>query len=104
MHVEGVLFDLFDTLVLLETNEADYPQSLRKLHEYLDRNGVNVSYEEFKRAYFEVRDRLYSESRQNLEEPHFNIRISQTLEKLGYSFAVSDPIIKGAATAFGNEF
>jgi HAD superfamily hydrolase (TIGR01549 family) len=103
MKVEAVLFDLFDTLILLESNEAYYRPSLTKLHEFLVKNGINVSFEDFQRVYFEVRDKFYSESR-NLEEPHFNVRVSETLKRLGYKLDASDPIVKGATTAFAEEF
>ena len=71
MHVAAVLFDLFDTLLLLEGSEVYYQPSLIKLHEFLIKSGVNASFEDFSRVYFEVRDRFYSESRESLEEPHF---------------------------------
>jgi len=54
MQVEAVLFDLFDTLLLLEKPEAYYPPSLRRLYDFLVKNGINVSFEDFKRVYFEV--------------------------------------------------
>jgi FMN phosphatase YigB (HAD superfamily) len=104
MQVEAVLFDLFDTLLLLESQEAYYTPSLRKLHEFLVKNGVNVSFEDFSRVYFEVRDKFYSESRESLEEPHFNVRVLQTLQRLGYSFDVSDSVVVGATVAFAAEF
>jgi putative hydrolase of the HAD superfamily len=103
MKVEAVLFDLFDTLILLESGEAYYRPSLKKLHEFLVKNGINVSFEDFERVYFEIRDKFYSESR-NLEEPHFNVRVSETLKRLGYELDASDPIIKDATTAFAEEF
>ena len=103
MKVETVLFDLFDTLILLESGEAYYRPSLKKLHEFLVKNGISVSFEDFERVYFEVRDKFYSESR-NLEEPHFNVRVSETLERLSYKLDASDPIVKGATTAFAEEF
>jgi HAD superfamily hydrolase (TIGR01509 family) len=109
MQVEAVLFDLFDTLVLLagsddDDNEAYYAPSLRKLHEFLVRNRINVSFDDFNRVYFEVRDRFYEESRESFEEPHFNVRVSQTLQRLGYNLSVSDPIVVGATMAFADEF
>jgi len=104
MQVEAVLFDLFDTLLLLESQEAYYPPSLRKLHEFLVKNGVNVPFEDFSKVYFEVRDKFYSESRKSLEEPHFNVRVSQTLHRLGYDFHVSDKVVVGATMAFADEF
>jgi HAD superfamily hydrolase (TIGR01509 family) len=99
-----VLFDLFDTLLLLENNEDYYAPCLRRLYEFLANNGVDVSFEDFDRVYFEVRDKLYSESRKSLEEPHFNVRVSQTLQRLGYDFDVSDPVVAGATMAFADEF
>jgi len=104
MKVEAVLFDLFDTLLILESNEAYYKPSLKRLHEYLVKSGVNVQFDVFERVYFEVRDEFYSESRESLEEPHFNVRVSQTLKKLGYEYATSDPLIIGATMAFAEEF
>jgi HAD superfamily hydrolase (TIGR01549 family) len=103
MKVEAVLFDLFDTLILLKSSEAYYSPSLKKLHGFLVKNGINVSFEDFERVYFEVRDEFYSESR-NLEEPHFNVRVSETLKRLGYKLDASDSIVKGATTAFAEEF
>jgi putative hydrolase of the HAD superfamily len=104
MQVDAVLFDLFNTLVLLENDDAFYLPSLKKLHKFLAKNGVNVSFKDFKRVYFEVRDKLYAEAERNLEEPHFNVRISQTLQRFGYNFGVSDPIVVGATEAFCDEF
>jgi HAD superfamily hydrolase (TIGR01549 family) len=104
MEVEAVLFDLFDTLLLLESQEVYYEPSLRKLHEFLVKNGVNVSFEDFSRVYFEVRDEFYSESRKSLEEPHFNVRVSQTLNRFDYDFDDSDSVVVGATMAFADEF
>lgn len=104
MHVEAVLFDLFDTLLLLEKQEVYYPPSLRRLYDFLAKKGISVSFEDFKQAYFEVRDKFYSESRESLEEPHFNLRVSQTLQRLGHNFDVSDSVIVGATMAFADEF
>lgn len=104
MSVEAVLFDLFDTLLLLEGDEAYYEPCLRKMHAFLVENGVDVSFEGFGYVYFEVRDRFYSESRESLEEPHFNVRVSQVLQRWGYSHSVADPVVVGATNAFAEEF
>ena len=104
MQIEAVLFDLFDTLVLLDSEEIYYPQALHKLHGFLVENGVNVPFEDFSRAYFEVRDKFYSEARTSLTDPHFNVRVSQTLRKFGYQFDVSHPVVAGATMAFSDEF
>jgi len=104
MQAEAVLFDLFDTLLLLESSEVYYTPSLRKLHEFLVAQGVDVTFEVFARVYSEVRDKFYSESGQSLEEPHFRVRLSQVLHILGYSFDISDPFFAEATKVFGGEF
>ncbi|NWF87249.1 HAD family hydrolase [Candidatus Bathyarchaeota archaeon] len=104
MQVKAVLFDLFDTLLLIEKGEEFYEPSLKKLHETLARNGINVAFEDFKRIYFEVRDELYYKASENLEEPHFNIRISQTLKRLGYNLNSSNKVVAEATKAFANKF
>lgn len=104
MQVKAVLFDLFDTLVLLENDEVFYAPCLKKLHEFLVRKGISISFEDFKRSYFEVRGRLYDETEKSLEEPHFNVRISLVLKRFGYDLAVSSPVIVGATIAFTDEF
>ena len=104
MQIQGVLFDLFNTLVLLENDDVFYMPSLRKSYDYLVKNEINVPFEEFVRVYFEVRDKLYEETSQTLEDPHFNIRISRTLRSLGYKLDASHPTIAGAGEAFCKEF
>jgi HAD superfamily hydrolase (TIGR01509 family) len=103
MQVEAVLFDLFNTLVLLESDEVFYTPCLRRLHEFLVKNGINVPFNDFKRVYFEVRDRLYAETEKSLEEPHFNVRVSQILQRFSYYFDVSHPVVTGATMAFADE-
>jgi len=104
MRVEAVLFDLFNTLVLLESDEVFYTPCLRRIHEFLARNGINIPFEEFRRIYFEVRNRLNAETEKSLEEPHFNVRVSLVLQRFGYNFDVSSPIVVGATMAFTDEF
>lgn len=78
--------------------------SLKRLHDSLVRNGINVTFEEFVRAYFEVRDKLYEETNRTLEDPHFNVRVSKTLQKLGYELEPSHPTVQEASDAFCKEF
>jgi len=104
MPVKAVLFDLFDTLVIIEGGETFYEPSLRKLHEFLTKNGVTTSFNDFSHIYFEVRDKLYEESSKSLEEPHFNVRVSRTLKKLGYNLEAQHPIVTGATNVFADEF
>lgn len=104
MQVKAVLFDLFDTLLLLEEGDAFYTPSLKRLHEFLTENAINVSFGDFQRVYFEVRDELYARFEKSLEDPHFRVRVSGTLRRLGYGFEESHPIVVGAVGAFADEF
>jgi len=104
LRVKAVLFDLFDTLLLVEGGSAFYTPCLQRLHEFIGRKGVDVSFEIFKEAYFEVRDAIYAEASKNLEEPHFNIRVWKTLQRLGYNYSLSDTIIAEATECFAKEF
>lgn len=62
------------------------------------------TFDDLQHVYFDFRDRFYSESRESQEEPHFNVRIPQTLEKLGYDFRVSDAVVAGTTMSFDDEF
>jgi len=104
LKVEAVLFDLFDTLLLIEGGNTFYRSCLRKLHSFIVENGVNVSFEDFRSVYFEVRDRIYMETSRNLEEPHFSVRVWQTLKRLGFNCNPTDPIVVGGTEAFAEEF
>jgi putative hydrolase of the HAD superfamily len=104
MLLEAVLFDLFDTLVLVENENVFYTPCLKSLHNSLLKNGVEASFARFSHVYFQIRDELYSEARKTLTEPHFNVRIAQTLQKLGYNDEPPDKIVKNACSAFGNKF
>jgi putative hydrolase of the HAD superfamily len=104
LKVEAVLFDLFDTLLLIKGGDAFYIPSLKRLHGSLVKNGVNVSFEEFKRVYFEVRDSIYAENSKSLKEPHFKVRVWKTLQKLGYNYELPDSIVSEATEAFCEEF
>jgi putative hydrolase of the HAD superfamily len=102
MAIKAVLFDLFGTLLLVE--DEFYIPCLRKLHKFLVRNGINVSFEDFSRVYFQVRNEIYAATEESLEEPHFRVRISQTLRRLGYNLNDYDRIVIGATDAFARKF
>jgi putative hydrolase of the HAD superfamily len=104
MPIQAVLFDMFDTLMLIEKNHAFYSPSLKKAHQVLVNNGVNVKYTVFRDAYIKARDALYVEANERLEEPHFNLRIAQALQRLGYSFDFNSKVVAGATNAFCEGF
>lgn len=104
MRIKAVLFDMFDTLMMIERNHMFYNPSLRKAHKFLVANGVNVGFAEFQQAYIKARDALYAEADVRLEEPHFNVRVANALHDLGYEFGVDSPVVSGATNAFCEEF
>ena len=104
MQIKVVLFDMFDTLMMIEHDHAFYQPSLRRTYAFLVQNGVNVSFDAFNAAYVEARDALYVEADARMEEPHFNLRIVNALRSLGYDFDVSSSVVCGATLAFCMEF
>lgn len=103
MPIKAVLFDMFDTLVLIEKNHAFYSPSLKRAHRFLVKNGVDVRFRAFRNAYIKARDELYVEADANLEEPHFNQRISKALENLGY-VDVENKVVAGTTNEFCEGF
>jgi putative hydrolase of the HAD superfamily len=103
MPIRAVLFDMFDTLMLIEKNHAFYSPSLKKAHSYLVKNGVDVEFRAFRDAYIKARNALYYEADTKLEEPHFNCRISNALRSLGY-VEVQRKIVSGATNKFCEGF
>ena len=104
MPIKAVLFDMFDTLMLIEKNHEFYSPSLMRMYNYLHKNGIDVPFDKFNEVYIKVRDALYVEADLNWEEPHFNVRVSQTLKNLGYDYDVSSPIVTEATYEFCEEF
>ena len=104
MAIKAVLFDMFDTLMLIEKNHGFYSPSLIRMYRYLSKNGVNVPFEKFEAAYVEARDRIFAKADENFEEPHFNVRVFETLKKLGYNIDVSSPLVAAATDEFCEEF
>jgi putative hydrolase of the HAD superfamily len=104
MPIKAVLFDMFDTLLLIEKDHAFYNPSLKRAHRFLVKNGVDMRFRVFRNAYIKARDALYVKADARLEEPHFNLRISNALESLGYSFDVKSEVVAGATNAFCEGF
>lgn len=104
MPIKAVLFDLFDTLLIIRKNHDFASPSLMRMYKFLNRNGVDVSFELFEKTYVKTRDKLYVKADPQLEEPHFNVRVSETLKSLGYNYGVSSSLVKAATAEFCNEF
>jgi putative hydrolase of the HAD superfamily len=103
MPIQAVLFDMFDTLVIIEKNHAFYSPSLKRAHHFLIANGVDVRFTVFRDAYINARDALYTKADAKLEEPHFNCRISNALKSIGYS-DVKNEVVAGTTNEFCEEF
>lgn len=104
MPAKAVLFDLFDTLLLIRRTNDFYSPALKRMHHFLNQNGVKVPFDAFEQTYIQTRDELYAQTEASLEEPHFNIRVSLTLKRLGYNYDVSSDIVKAATGEFCDEF
>jgi len=104
MPIKAVLFDMFDTLMLIEKNHEFYSPSLMRMYRYLNKNGIDVPFNKFNSAYIEARDSLYAKADLNFEEPHFNVRISEALKSLGYNHEVTSPLVAAATNEFCEEF
>jgi putative hydrolase of the HAD superfamily len=104
MRVKAVLFDMFDTLMMIRKNHEFYSPAFMRMYRYLNKNGVNVSFDTFQKAYIKTRDELYVKADENLEEPHFKVRVSETLKSLGYNCDASSPIVAAASDEFCEEF
>ena len=102
--IKAILFDMFDTLMLIEKDHAFYSPSLHASYEFLAAKGVSVTFEEFEKAYVNVRDTLYAEVNADLGEPHFNVRIAGALKQLGCNYDPSNPLVTGATDAFCERF
>jgi len=97
MRIKAVFFDFGGTLV--DTPPLyDYEISLLQLHRSLLKNGISVSYEDYKKAHIEIRDKIYS--RNSVREVLFGLRVSEALSRFGYSLKLTDKIITEATEAF----
>jgi putative hydrolase of the HAD superfamily len=104
MAIKAVLFDMFDTLMMIEKEHAFYSPALKKMHEFIVQKGITISFPTFRDAYIKARDALYEQADLKMEEPHFNLRVSNALQSLGYKIEENSPITTGATNTFCIEF
>ncbi len=104
MTIKAVLFDMFDTLMMIRKNHDFYSPSLMRTYLFLNKKGIDVSFDTFQKAYIKSRDEIYAKVEANLEEPHFNFRISETLKSLSYDYNDSSPLVIEATNEFCDEF
>lgn len=104
MKIKAVLFDMFDTLMMIENNHQFYIPSLKKMYNVLKNNCLKEDFAIFINAYNKARLEIYKKADLNDEEPHFNERISKALHFLGYNYSKDNTIIKDATFAFCEEF
>jgi HAD superfamily hydrolase (TIGR01549 family) len=103
MPIKAVLFDMFDTLMIIQKEHAFYSPAVKNMYTYLTSNGISVTFPKFRDAYIKARDAIYEEADKTLQEPHFNVRIKNALTLLGYNTPNMN-IIQGATDAFCDEF
>lgn len=102
MTIRAILFDFGDTLVY--TEGFDYDACLRKMHQNLAKNRIAVPYDDFKRIYFDVRDRFYMEMNETFEEQDFAERVTETLKPFGIKLASKDKRVQEAVKVFMDAF
>jgi HAD superfamily hydrolase (TIGR01549 family) len=102
LTVKAILFDFADTLV--HTEQFDYDTCLGKIVQSFSENGISLSFENFKKGYFDSRDRFYEKTEKTLEEQDFAERIRETLRSCGVKLSADDERIREAAEAFSNCF
>ena len=78
--------------------------SIRRMYQYLNKHGIDVSFEKFEATYISERNKIFAKADLNFDEPHFNVRIAATLNSLGYNYDVSSPIVCAATGEFCEEF
>ncbi len=104
MPLKAVLFDMFDTLMLIEKNHEFYNPSMLRMYRYLNSHSIDVPFERFNEVYIQERDKLYAAAELNWEEPHFNVRVAATLKVLGYDYDISSSLVTTATSEFCEEF
>lgn len=104
LKIKAVLFDMFDTLMMIEHNHEFYIPSVKMMYNTLKNRGINESFNDFKNAYTKARNELYKKADLNDEEPHFNERIAKTLHFLGYKYSRNSSIVMECTLAFCKEF
>lgn len=104
MKIKAVLFDMFDTLMMIDHNHQFYVPSLKKMFNILKNKGINNSFNEFLNAYKRAKVELYTKADIQNQEPHFNERISKALYYLGYNYSKDNSVVIEATLAFCNEF
>ena len=97
MQIKAVLFDFGGTLVHTPPHFKTETCILH-CHRSLQKNEVTVSYEDCRKAYIEVADRLFS--RNSLREITFGFVLSEALKRLGCSLKPTDKIISEAVEAY----
>jgi putative hydrolase of the HAD superfamily len=104
MPIKAVLFDMFDTIMMIRKNHDFYSPALMRMYRYLNKKGIDVSFDTFEKAYVKTRDELYAKVDADLGEPHFNVRVSETLKSLEYNYDVSSSLVTETTSEFCEEF
>jgi putative hydrolase of the HAD superfamily len=104
LPIKAVLFDMFDTIMMIRKNHDFYSPALMRMYSFLNKKGIDVSFDTFEKAYVKTRDELYAKVDADLGEPHFNVRVSETLKSLEYNYDVSSSLVTEATSEFCEEF
>lgn len=103
-NAKAIIFDLFDTLLIINEGQECFAKSLRKLHQSLCKNGFSSTFADFEKAYTRVNEQIEAETAFSFEEPHFTKYVQNTLSSLGYTVTLKDSAILAGIDAFCQEF
>jgi putative hydrolase of the HAD superfamily len=101
-HVKAIGFDLFNTLITLESFALD--DALNRLTSSLGEHGLDIEHDQFVKVYRQAVWEFLEQTRKDGKEGHNRFWISSALGKLGYNVAPDDPHIAVAVERYFSAF
>lgn len=102
MQIKAIGFDLFNTLITVEPHALD--DGMSRLISSLQRSGITLEQEAFKKAHRESAMWFIKETRKDGRETHNRFWISAALETQGYKVPPDDTRIARAVDAYFSVF
>jgi len=96
--IKAVIFDFIGTLAAVEG--YSHEKSVEKMYQSLTDDGVNVNFESFVKVYEETHQKYSVIRYKELVEINTVVWLSETLNKLGFSYSPKDSVVKKAVDRF----
>jgi len=100
--IRAIGFDLFNTLVMAETDTL--ARAFSRMQESLEKNGFFPEAESFKKAYYHAAMMFIKQAREDGRETHNRFWINAALETFGYHVLPDDPRIADTVDAYFSTF